>query len=321
MITSHDFDNTNINDLQRYSFYLMNNVQTIILFVLRFTIELKRYMNQKKKLVFGSIYLILLLLGGSFTGFSQNNLLLSGKVTDLFQPKIVVKGRIMDLATSHPLENACIHNMSTGTMAFSDKNGDFALLAKKNDTLVFSRMGYHLEMLILSDSLLSAKERLSVWLVVHAIMLPSVTIYAMKPYPLFINEIAKEIPTKKIDVPGIEIPPEERANYDINNGNLLRGTPLASPISALYDLFSRKAKMERVYADLVQNQSEVMRLSKKYNSEIVQRLTKLEGEQLEEFMVYCSFTYYTLVISSDQEIEQMIFAKFIQYKRENGDSR
>jgi hypothetical protein len=264
-------------------------------------------MNQKNKSKIRTLCLILLLCGGSLSGFSQS--------------RVVVKGRVMDLVTSQPLENTCIHNLSSGVMAFCNTNGDFAVLAKKTDTLIVSQVGYELEMLILTDSLLAAKERLSVWLVVRAFMLRNVTIYAMKPYPLFIKDITKATPSKKIDVPGIEISPYEKANYDVNQGNLLRGTPLASPITALYDRFSRKAKMDRMYAELVQNQDEVFRLPKKYNSEIVQRLTKLEGEQLEEFMVYCSFTYYTLVVSTDQEIEQMIVAKYNQYKKENGDKR
>ena len=257
-------------------------------------------MNQRMKWLY-----LVLLLGGSLSGFTQN--------------KVVVKGRVVDLVTSQPLENTCIHNMSTGTMTFSSKNGDFALFAKKSDTLILSRVGYDMEMLVMSDSLLASRERVSVQLVVRAFMLRSVSIYALKPYPLFIKDITKEIPTKKIDVPGIEISPEEKANYDINNGNMLRGTPLASPFTALYNRFSHKAKMDRMYADLIEHQTEVLRLQKKYNPEIVQRLTKLEGEQLEEFMVYCSLTYYTLITSTEQEIEQMIIAKFFQYKKENGD--
>jgi len=261
-------------------------------------------MNQKGESGFKWLCLTLLLVG-SLSGFTQS--------------KVVVKGMVKDLVTAQPLENTCIHNMSTGVMAFSNKNGDFALFAQKTDTLIISRVGYDMEMLVMNDSLLNSKGRITVQLVVRAFMLRSVSIYALKPYPLFIKDLTKEIPTKKIDIPGIEIPPEEKVGYDINNGNLLRGTPLASPITALYNQFSRKAKMDRMYADLVEHQAEVLRLQKKYNPEIVQRLTKLDNEELEEFMVYCSFTYYTLVTSTDQEIEQMIFAKFIQYKKENGD--
>gem|GEM_PF-535372 len=265
------------------------------------------FMCQQEKLGFRFFCLAVLLCGGILSGFSQE--------------KVVLKGKVLDFITSQPLENTCIHNMSTGSMTFCDKNGDFAILVRKTDTLIISCVGYDMEMLVMHDSLLVSKERISIRLLVRAFMLRNVTIYAMKPYPLFIKDITKEIPNKKIDVPGIEISREERTGYDPNNGNLLRGTPLASPITALYNAFSRKAKMDRMYADLVQNQGEVLRLQKKYNPEIVQRLTQLEGNQLEDFMVYCSFTYYLLVVSSDREIEQMITEKFIQYKKENGDKR
>jgi len=264
-------------------------------------------MNHRKKTFFRYLGLVLLLCCGNLLGFSQN--------------RVVIKGRVVDFVTYQPLENSCIHNMSSGIMAFSNKNGDFAILAKNTDTLIITRVGYDMEQLVLTDSLIASKDRISILLIFRAFMLRNVTIYAMKPYPLFIKDITKEVPSKKVDIPGIEIPHEERSNYNPDNGNLLRGTPLAHPISFLYDRFSRKAKMDRIYADLVQNQGETIRLVKKYNPEIVQRLTELEGDQLEDFMVYCSFTYYALVVSTDQEIEQMIVAKFTQYKKEHGGKR
>ena len=235
----------------------------------------------------------------------------------LGQERVIFRGKIVDFLTYQPLESACIHNLSSGLMVFSSASGDFSILATGKDTLVFSRVGYDMEMLPMSDSLKNNKGRTIIKLAMKAIMLRNVTVYAMKPYPLFVNDLVKPTPKEKVDIPGIEISAQEKAGYDINAGNLLRGTPLASPISFLYDKFSHKKKMERMYANLVANQEEVMRLSKKYNPEIVQRITKLEGAKLEEFMLYCSFSYYTLVVSSDIEIELMIANKFTQYKRES----
>ncbi len=234
------------------------------------------------------------------------------------QERIIFRGKVVDFITYQPLENTCIHNLSSGLMVFSNNTGDFSMLITQNDTLAISRVGYDMEMLPVTDSLKNIKGRVTIKLVMRSLMLRNVTIYAMKPYPLFIKDLVKATPQEKIDVPGIEISPLEKAGYDINAGNLLRGTPLASPISFLYDKFSHKGKMGRMYSNLVANQEEVMRLSQKYNPEIVQRITKLEGEKLEDFMLYCSFTYYTLVTSSDIEIERMIASKFFQYKRESG---
>jgi hypothetical protein len=228
------------------------------------------------------------------------------------------RGKVVDFITYQPIENACIHNLSSGLMVFSNASGDFSMLIALRDTLAVSRVGYDMEMFSVTDSLRNIKERITIKLLMRSLVLRNVTVYAMKPYPLFINDLIKATPHEKIEIPGIEISPLEKASYDINAGNLLRGTPLASPITFLYEKFSRKAKIDRMYANLVANQEEVMRLSVKYNPDVVHKITKLEGEQLEDFMLYCSFTYYTLIISSDVEIERMIANKYLQYKKENG---
>ena len=233
------------------------------------------------------------------------------------QERIVFKGKIIDFITYQSLENACIHNLSSGLMVFSNNTGDFSLMISPNDTLAISRVGYEMEIFIAKDSLIDIKGRTLIKLAMKAIMLRNVTVYAMKPYPLFIKDLTKNTPQQKMDIPGTELSPLEKASYDIHNGNLLRGTHLASPISFLYEKFSHKGKMNRLYVNMLANQQEVMRVSQKYNPEIVNRITKLEGEQLDDFMLYCSFSYYTLVTSTDIEIEQMIANKFVQYKREN----
>ncbi|MDR0367567.1 MAG: hypothetical protein LBH82_00320 [Bacteroidales bacterium] len=234
------------------------------------------------------------------------------------QERFMFRGRVVDFITYQPLSNTCIHNLSSGLMTFSGTSGDFSMLMRSTDTLAVSRVGYDMELFTLSDSLYDTKQRITFRLIMRSIMLREVVIYALKPYPMFVQDLAKATPQKKVEIPGVEISAEERANYDINAGNLLRGTPLASPISFLYDKFSYKAKMNRMYAGLMENQEEAVRLSQKYNPEIVHRITKFEGERLEDFMLYCSFTYYTLVTSTDVEIEKMIADKYLQYKRENG---
>ena len=249
--------------------------------------------------------------------FLSGILLFLSVMNSFGQERVMFRGKVVDFITYQALENVCIHNLSSGLMVFSNSSGDFSVLVLPNDVLAISRVGYNMETFPVTDSLRNLNGRATVKLLMKSIILRNVTVYAAKPYPLFVKDLVKTTPKEKIDIPGIEIPQEERANYDINRGNLLRGTPLASPISFLYDRFSRKAKMDRMYADLLANQDEVIRLAQKYNPEIVQRITRLEGEKLEDFMLYCSFTYYTLATSSDLEIEQMIERKYIQYQREN----
>jgi len=235
------------------------------------------------------------------------------------QERVIFRGKVVDFVTFQPLENTCVHNLSSGYMVFCNGAGEFAIsLISPRDTLAITRVGYKMEIFTINDSLLNLKGLPTMKLTLKYIVLREFVVRAMKPYPLFIKDLVKSVPQEKIDIPGIEIPQEDRAKFDRDAANLLKGTPLASPITFLYNTFSRKAKMDRMYADLVANENEVLRLAQKYNPEIVHRITKLEGEKLDDFMLYCSFTYYTLITSSDLEIEQMIANKFIQYKRENG---
>lgn len=147
-------------------------------------------------------------------------------------------------------------------------------------------------------------------------MLKNFTVYAMKPYPLFVKDLAKKTPKEKVEI-DVNLSEEEKAQYSkkSESGNLLANTPLASPITFLYEKFSRKAKLDKTYQEMVKNQDEVIRLSQKYNRDIVQRITNLQGTELDEFMLYCAFSYYTLAISSEVEIEKMISKKFIEYKK------
>ena len=123
-------------------------------------------------------------------------------------------------------------------------------------------------------------------------MLKQVVVYAMKPYPLFIKDLSKPTDKEKMNIEGVQLSKDEKARYAQNSteGNLLKNTPLAHPITMLYERFSRKAQLNRTYYELQENQDEALRLSEKYNAKIVQQLTGLQGVEVDDFMFYCSFS-------------------------------
>jgi hypothetical protein len=99
-------------------------------------------------------------------------------------------------------------------------------------------------------------------------------------------------------------------------GNLLSlgGKMTTSPITYLYDKFSRKSKMDRLYHEMLDYDDEVARIQEKYNREIVSELTGLTGDELMKFMMYCRFNYYDLVRMDDETIKAKIKAKFFEYQ-------
>ena len=162
------------------------------------------------------LYFFLLFSGGSV--FSQS--------------KGIFKGKIIDFLISMPLEDTYIHNLSTGATVFTNEKGDFSIGVKGHDTIAITRVGYNPEFLILNDSLLNVKERVYVRLLMKSIMLREVKIYALKPYPLFIKDIAKKDENIK-EIKDVNLDKDEKeriANESNTGGNILAATPLAHPL-------------------------------------------------------------------------------------------
>lgn len=222
----------------------------------------------------------------------------------------VFKGCLKDLRQNIPLENACIHNISTGVATFSSKSGNFALMLKGHDTLIVTHVGYAMKSLIVRDSLYNAEQRVSIDMEMKSILLKTANVYALKPYPIFLEDVAQTANNLEASIALTDV---QKADATANPSPHLY---TAHPISLLYNKYSRRAKLDRLYAYLNTHEEESNRLQSKYNPEIVSKLSGLEGNELESFMCYCSFSYYTLVKASETEIAQMIHTKLEEYRNE-----
>lgn len=221
----------------------------------------------------------------------------------------VFKGCIVSDVQQTPLENACIHNISTGHATFSNTKGNFALLTKANDTLVITHVGYAAQYLVLNDTLAPSDKRYRITMEMKSIILKGTTVYALKPYPIFLEDVAKEA---NAIAEGITLSESQKADATARTEPHLYS---GSVVSSLYNRFSRKAQLANMYQYLSTHEEESMLLSRKYNAGVVGRLTGLQGEELETFMCYCAFSYYDLIKASETEIERMVAKKFNKYQK------
>ncbi|MBO4281844.1 MAG: carboxypeptidase-like regulatory domain-containing protein [Bacteroidales bacterium] len=226
------------------------------------------------------------------------------------QPSKVFKGCVVNDLQHTPLENACIHNISTGMATFSNAKGNFALIAKGKDTLVVTHVGYAARVLVLEDTLSPSDKRHLISMEMKSILLKGTTVYALKPYPIFLTDVAKEANAVE---ESITLSGQQKSDATARTEpHLYNG----SPITMLYDCYSRKAQLARHYRYLSTHEEESRQLSRKYNAAIVARLTGLQGEELEAFMCYCAFSYYDLVKAPETEIARMITNKFSKYRKQ-----
>jgi hypothetical protein len=237
------------------------------------------------------------------------------------QQRTTLSGNVFDGITFFPVDGANIYNFSSKKYSFTNKEGNFEILAMIGDTVVISKPVYKQQLIVVTQEIIE-KNRLEVAIFYKAIILKEVNVYALPAtYDAFKREfVSVNLSDFYKRLEGTTISDEEKIGYSSAGNNLLGlipgkvGQAVTHPISFLYDTFSKKAKMDRLYKEMVANQEEVDNLPFKYNRELVTSLTGLEGEELLNFMTFCKFSYYDLVRWSPEFVISQIKKKFGDYE-------
>jgi hypothetical protein len=227
-------------------------------------------------------------------------------------------GKVYDGINFYPIEGANIYNVSQKSFVFSNEEGNFTIECKLNDTLVISKSIYRQMIVVMNEDLIR-KGREDFLLYYKAILLKEVSVISLNPtYEGFKRDLAKiEIPDIYKRIPGTETSEWDKANAEYGKDpNVFRNTAIAHPISFLYETFSRKAKMKRLYNEMVQYEDRLDELPLKYNKDIVKDITGLPDEEILTFMMYCHFSYYDLVRWTPMQIINAIKDKYINYEYE-----
>ena len=244
--------------------------------------------------------------------------LLIGMFCSCFAQQSSFNGKIYDGINFYPIEGANIYNATRKNFVFSDEDGNFSIACHLHDTLIISKSIYRQLIVVLDEDLMKKKKE-DFLLYYKAILLKEVSVISLNPtYEGFKRDLAKiEIPEIYQKIPGVELTAEDKANAEYDKGpNVFRNTAIAHPISYLYETFSKKAKMKRLYNEMVQYEDRFDELPLKYNKEIVKDLTGLPEEEILTFMMYCHFSYYDLIRWTPMQIINAIKDKYINYEYE-----
>lgn len=227
-------------------------------------------------------------------------------------------GKVYDGINFYPIEGANIYNATRKNFVFTDEEGNFTINCKLHDTIIISKSIYR-QLIVVLDEELMRKKREDFLLYYKAILLKEVSVISLNPtYEGFKRDLAKiEIPEIYQKIPGVEVTEQDIANAEYGKGpNVFRNTAVAHPISFLYETFSKKAKMKRLYNEMVMYEDRIDELPLKYNKEIVKDLTGLPDEEILTFMMYCHFSYYDLIRWTPMQIINAIKDKYINYEYE-----
>lgn len=211
--------------------------------------------------------------------------------------EIYLKGRVVDtLMSQNYYYNLMVINQTTKQGVYGRSNGEFSVYARAKDRIGFSTKGYENIYIEIPDSEVCSIDTV-IYLNTRVQQFEEVVVYRVKS----LEEIKKE-----------------REELSMRETRTVTGiNVLESPITALYERFSKTAKTKRLIAEMEHQDninSVVKNLLRAYVSYDV---VYLEEEEFSAFIDFLNMDEYFLRTSTDYELILYIQGKLEHYKIQN----
>ncbi|MEM6843073.1 MAG: carboxypeptidase-like regulatory domain-containing protein [Bacteroidota bacterium] len=222
---------------------------------------------------------------------------------------IQVSGNIVN-DQDEPLSFATVTNLTNETGVISDEDGFFYLTFQRSDTIRISSVGYQSAFLFFGDTAQVSNYDLQVRMSEQTYELENVTVFAFKDVESFkravlaLDDLPEESP--KVVVPGSYDGPRREPKV----------SPL-NPVSFIASRFNRRAKYERMAREAQQDYDRRQRLSRKYNREMVGKITGLTEELLDNFMIFCRFEEDFIERSNQYDLVLAINRCYTDFSKED----
>lgn len=194
-----------------------------------------------------------------------------------------------------PMPFVYVINAQSGQGQMSDGNGYFSIIANDKDSIIFSFVGY-LRLKIPANQL--HKE-----------------IY--KPCKVVMQETVYKL--NQVIVSDFKLKPYEKdyMRRVIQGSKIKPMNVIESPISALYSQFSHKGKEQRKLAQIFEKIFIQEEIAKKFNPEILRKLTGDDRIDFEKFRKYCYNLSNDFIINHDgYELYARIMDCYYRWKDE-----
>lgn len=205
--------------------------------------------------------------------------------------------KLVDIATQKPVPYASVRILHSNRGVLADSNGFFTVVITQKDTLRISSLGYH-DLYYVKDPLRQTSYYLTLSMRSRIFELEAVEIVSKRNRDLNNPMLRWEYKARFL--------PKVWLFYE-PTGEPPPQADLMSPISFLYDRYSRRGKAARKLRDMVAERARKKRNALKYNAEKVQKWTGLGDEEIEEFMKFCPMPDAFVDESTEYQIIEKVF--------------
>ena len=218
---------------------------------------------------------------------------------------IKISGKLVDSESGDVVPYAHIINQRVHGGTISDNDGVFSLQADPSDTLTVNAMGFQIIKIIVADYLKENKQ---------------IVVYKMNPIRYLVGEVKVTGKNQKLNLYGVPQGNESKVPIELRSDDFSSKphwtSAIFSPLSFLHYKLSKGEKNKRKAMAAVITEQEWDKFKLVYNRDIVHSITGLEGDTLDDFMVYCNVHMNLYYSATTLEVDQRVRELFKQYKAE-----
>ena len=213
---------------------------------------------------------------------------------DSLQVKIRVKGKAVNKEGLR-ISDLLIINDASYTGVFGNADGTFDVTAKKQDTLIFGAVGYRSYKVCYRDSAFKEVYNLDVQLLPIKIEVGEAQVFA----PRDLEDIQKDI---------------DQLGFDEKDYRVSGVSAVESPITFLYQQFSKREKSKRLVAEMENDDRRRELLKELFEKYVDYEIINLSDDEFDEFIDYINVSDSFLQTCTQYEFIIFVKDRYADYE-------
>jgi len=233
------------------------------------------------------------------------------------EDRVIIAGYVLDEESGKPLiyTNISIRHRHEGTI--SDTSGYFALSAKMYDTIKFSMLGYERKHIVIDENAVDRNEPLIVKMKTEAYLLPTVDIFEWRYNQLKYEVTTMNLPDDDYVYAQQNFPIKQKAISFYNNTPSSGAGLTFSPITALYEKFSKEGRERQKLAELQEKDYITKLIEDRITTQQIMELTGFTEIETYRFLDWCDFSAEFIKSMNAYYFIMIVKHKAEQYKKLN----
>lgn len=238
---------------------------------------------------------------------------------------VKINGQVIDSQDKFNLFTLMIINSRTNTGIMGDPSGEFNIFLYKSDTLLISASGYKIKKICLKDSLLKKEYFMAIELEKKAFTPKATAMIPQRNLDLvkqktdttdMKNRIIYLKPVSVFALKGIDEINQEIAKIGVRKTDTYKNfTGLESPISYLYEAFSKIERSKRTVAGFENEDYKKTVLKHLFRVYIQADIINLNQNEFDDFISYCNLSDEFIKNASSFELVSAIKERYDFFSR------